>query len=812
MHKVRENNNGTFSIGKTWVLDDLTAIQSYTNLVTNGPEEQQAKERAGGIGFVVTIQKPYYWQASTPKEKDFFIFSLIKIYKKYTAGKLPQLHGFEVSELEQLGGGSLGSPAPPSRPSPRAPNVPGVPRAPGAGINSGTPSPNPSTLGGERLLTTPQLNQNRETSRGPREGPSQERPFIPNGDLRSRPSQEHQNRSGSETRSRPSQESSLRNESDTQSRPSQERVLRSTDSDDRIPHVPGQFPSSDFVRNLKPQNSQNRINGQRSDSPSGSSFGGESAQPQPHLRKTAGAQSTDSFRNTSESQSSRYLPSQRPSEERIRPNGAFTASSRSGSSELQRPSTSGNSRAPSNFSNGSAPEAIARDQAAPYQRPPTSAPLFNQNQKVHGNGVKQIHPSILSPGFRGNDTQRPVQTISQADEKNGRELGSSRSEKDSQTSLVNGSRTQHSAEQSQQLQNGSSLPVTAVETPTTRETPPMATPPPSTPEPQPEAEPHRPGLGPMIKAKKSNKEIAATFRKAATSYNAFKPRAGGAAERLQNAKEKEGLGNEPDGITGVVPAPSLLRGASQDQVKSPNLDQIESERSLAATPPLLTHQPQALELFEPPSQSLSPNKTRETPIVKISTPPTKRPNSIEAPRVEADKPPPTPEKDERRRKRKSDHSAKYAKDLGIHPSLLEGRTFEIESVLNDFGWGEESTERNAFEELQSGIRKELAHVEAGSWLGAIENHDERVAAVGEMMDRVVAECEEFDCLLTLYNVELGVSKVFSTALQYLLTSVLDTKRGCCIHRSTVSRPTGPDSQPEASPNRIEDALGYHIHF
>lgn len=764
MHKVRENNNGTFSIGKTWVLDDLTAIQSYTNLVANNPEEQQAKERAGGIGFVVTIQKPYYWQASTPKEKDFFIFSLIKIYKKYTAGKLPQLLGFEASELEQLGGASLGSPAPPSRPSPRAPNVPGVSRAPGAGTTSGAPSPDPSSLGGERLLTTPQLNQNRDMSRGPRERPSQERPFVPNGDPRSRPSQEQQ-RSGSETRSRPSQESSLRNESDTQSRPSQERILRPTDSDDRIPQVPGQFPSSDFVRNLRPQNSQTRINGQRSDSPSGSSFGGEFAQQQSHPRKIAGAQSTDSFRNTPESQSSRYLPSQRPSQERIRPNGPFTASSRSGSSELQRPSTSGNSRAPSTLSNGGAPEAIARDHAAPYQRPPTSAPLFNQNPKPTGNGTRQNHPSILSPGFRGNDTQKPMQTISQVNEKNGRDLAFSRSEKDSQTSLVNGSRTQHSAEQLQQLQNGSSLPITAIVTPTTKEAPPMATPPPSTPEPQPEVEVHRPGLGPMIKGKKSNKEIAATFRKAATSYNAFKPRAGGAAERLQNAKEKEGLGNEPDGITGVVPAPSLLRRGSQDQVRSPNLDpnldQAQIDRSHAPTPPPHTQQAQALEPFEPAAQSISPSKPRETPVVRISTPPTKRPNSNEALRVEADKPPPTPEKDERRRKRKSDHSAKYAKDLGIHPSVLEGRTFEIESVLNDFGWGEESTERNTFEELQSGIRKELARVEAGSWLGAIENHDERVAAVGEMMDRVIAECEEFDCLLTLYNVELGVSDAFS---------------------------------------------------
>ena len=29
VHKARENANGSFSIGKTWVLDDLTAIQAF---------------------------------------------------------------------------------------------------------------------------------------------------------------------------------------------------------------------------------------------------------------------------------------------------------------------------------------------------------------------------------------------------------------------------------------------------------------------------------------------------------------------------------------------------------------------------------------------------------------------------------------------------------------------------------------------------------------------------------------------------------------------------------------------------------------
>ena len=126
--------------------------------------------------------------------------------------------------------------------------------------------------------------------------------------------------------------------------------------------------------------------------------------------------------------------------------------------------------------------------------------------------------------------------------------------------------------------------------------------------------------------------------------------------------------------------------------------------------------------------------------------------------------------EERRKKRRSDLSSKYARLLGIDHSLLEGRTFEIESVLNDFGWGEESSERGTFEELQSGLRKEISRVEAGSWLGSLEINDERVTAVGSMMDRVIAECGELDCLLTLYNVELGVREPMRSVIGHLLIS------------------------------------------
>lgn len=88
MHKARENPNGSFQIGKTWNLDDLQEIENYM-----APNEK---------GFTVTILKPYYWQAQSSKEKDFFISSLLKIYKKYTGGKIPNLIGFERTDIDRI--------------------------------------------------------------------------------------------------------------------------------------------------------------------------------------------------------------------------------------------------------------------------------------------------------------------------------------------------------------------------------------------------------------------------------------------------------------------------------------------------------------------------------------------------------------------------------------------------------------------------------------------------------------------------------------------------------------------------------------
>ena len=686
MHKARENANGTFSIGKTWVLDDLTVIESFTNAIPQNAEEQHNKSMAGPTGFIATVQKPYYWKANTAKEKDFFIFSLIKIYKKYTGGKLPQLIGFSSQELDQLGGAS----GPQNGVSPAArPNL-------SAGGSARMPSQE------HPVVREPPV----ETSRERRQRPSQERPS------QERPSQE-----------RPPEERVLH------SAVAQIRSVRSADSNERI-HMPGAFPSTDSIQDPSPQSSQHQLKTKRSESPALLN-----AVSQSKFTRPSAGQSTDSFQSGREFQSASLQQSDRSSNERVGQNGNYAAGVPSAPA---RPTTAQDR-----------PMNAVKDvpTSAPHAEESTTAKqstALDFNLGLNDNSPDQV--TTLKPSHdprNGNmrDHSAPGRDPSQGTR--GTPLNQSESSGDyfpNETRQTTAS--SHAAQASQTPTQGVISPDPSANDDGNSTPQPAVTKFPPTPPPEtPTEEEHRPGLGPMIK-KKSTTEVASKFRKAATAYNAFKPRAGGAAEKVANDKTTSG-----DGITGVFQAPSLLKGISQDDVRP-------------ATPK------QSLEI-----RPSTPSVRKELPTVQITTSPAKPVTPMPPEPVsqkpseallqstpESEKRPPIAEKaqEDRRRKHRSDHSAKYAKTLGINPSLLEGRTFEIEEVLNDFGWGEERSGRTTFEDLETGIRKEIARVEAGSWLSAVEKNDERVVVVADMMDRVMTECDELDNLLTLYNVELGV--------------------------------------------------------
>lgn len=246
----------------------------------------------------------------------------------------------------------------------------------------------------------------------------------------------------------------------------------------------------------------------------------------------------------------------------------------------------------------------------------------------------------------------------------------------------------------------------------------------------------------MIK-KKSHKEIASAFRKAATAYTAFRPRPGGAGNKLR--EENDTAPSGPDGIRNVVPAPSLLRPTDENNIKKSTVDQGMGD--LPAPLETKSKVP-AVMITEVDDEMPGTNLTGFAEAVPGAWPSTPgedtRPDS---PKVQED----------RRTKRRSGHTAKYATALGIDPRLLEGATVDLESVLADFGWGSEDLSPKKVDDLQVDIRRELGRVEAGSWLGHLEQKDERVETVDNMLDKAIAECDVLDGLLTLYGVELGVS-------------------------------------------------------
>ena len=363
-----------------------------------------------------------------------------------------------------------------------------------------------------------------------------------------------------------------------------------------------------------------------------------------------------------------------------------------------------------------------------------------------------VHPPLLSPGIRRDDTRPPTRDEMRPPARN-RDRSQTR-ERDIDNNMTNTAATkvdgpnkadpprniQDNTGRTASLKSTTSIPSAAPAESSIEPSPP---PPPAVEEPEESVEEVRPGLGPMIK-KKSKGDIASSFLKAAKTANAlnsFKPRAGGAAERLREMQAKSPT-EGPDGITGVVPAPSLVRGLSGD-VPTPT----------SSTPPAPT--PDVL------AEKASPRKPADAiPEVKITVPQARRPGSVEGPlqpvqensSIEKSKP-----REPRRPKPPSETMQKELASLGIDPSIMNGRGSELVDLWEQFGWVGEGIRTKNVDQMQDEIERELNKAQAGGWTSRIDEEDERVAAVMKGLDKTIEECDELDGLLTLYNVELSVS-------------------------------------------------------
>ncbi|KAI2788879.1 hypothetical protein POX_e06903 [Penicillium oxalicum] len=650
MHKARENNDGTFSIGKTWMLDDLTGIQSYSAFVPKTPIEQQHKEWAGSVGFVVSVGKPYYWHARTSKEKEFFIGSLVKIYKKYTGGKVPNLIGFDERERQLLIGNT-------------GPSTPSGPPAPTSRSGS---EPSTENHPSPQRPAPPQSSYNRNPSRDGAREPRRKGPDDP--PLRPQKSREQMPRPG--PRRAPSPFGPPQN-------PPPTGPLPRTDQKSRDPPTTFLFTGEDSDRNV----SQEDIR-----SPPSTDTRTAPIPPSPLTARGPEAMLTESKRST----------------DAIRP----TTASSSISESRGPPSSSGNRTIQTPPPSSDAPDSAAAA-AAPHEPIPDTSPApIASAEKTVSSPVTATEPQPTPPPMQSEVTP------SIAPEK---------------------APTPSTVESPATTEANVASDTTAGEA-------------------DGEGEAHRPGLGPMIK-KKSAKDVASAFRKAANAYGSFKPRPGGAGERLlAAAKKQQATTVGPDGITEVVPAPSR---SANDVTKVGVDDAAETETSAAST----TSAPAAPSVAQP-----------VTPTVQITQPPAE--GSLPAPdppvitaesqnvsqhNVQVEERPrsASPGAQSRRRKRREDHTLKYCQSLGIDPSVLDGRGLDFDDILTDLGWNGRLGDEQKLEDLEADVRREIGRVEATSWLGNLEQQEGKVEQLAVLIDKTIEECEELDGLLTLYAHELN---------------------------------------------------------
>lgn len=672
VHKARENNSGTFSIGKTWNLDDLGPLQSWTGAVPTTTEEQQQKVWASDIGFTVTLGKPYYWQASTSREREFFIGSLIKIYRKYTGGKVPEMIGFDAAEQEQLTGMPVPrtSSEPQARSPPPRPNLP--PPAPSAGSNR-SKSPYPARA--------PSRDGDRSGSRNgfrPPDRDGQRTPGSGGGDVRS-PSR-------GEFRA-PSREGFRDPVQVRRQGPSPDSISGVLDQNDPSKPRPP-FSNTSSLSSLPPALGL----------PSNPRAGVSAPSPAPSqnddaLRRLAGRPSDSSLVRKSEDDTS---ASSRPS--------TATSAVKPFETRVERTLTP-----------DLPPEALPERKRPPYQK---RAGSFGQASGQSDTSSKFSTP-LATPTHLKNEIRSPSRGADRI-----------RNEPNSETANMPGY-FPSSTEPDIAVKDQS--PITSPNSmPTLNEAMMFASPtesPITSPTSQPEEE-YRPGLGPMMRKKKSSKEVAIQFRKAAFAAGAFKPRAGGAAERLLAQKEKSP--NEPDGITGVVPAP-FQRGTSANN-----------------TPDVLS----------PASDLSSPPPSKPTPTIQLQRTPTEEaPRTKDVERKEAR--PPSPEKPRSRspgRRRKQMQEArisKYCNALGIDAKIIEGRGGDFDDLLTEIGWDGKLPEDKKIEDFEADVRREIGRAQASGWLGHIEQQEGKVEQLGKLFDKTIEECDELDGLLTLYSHELN---------------------------------------------------------
>lgn len=713
MHKSKENSNGTFSIGKTWNLDDLTRLQSFSS-----PSVDPAlKEAAGDTGFIVTLQKSYFWDAQTEKEKKFFIATLVKIYGKYTNGKVPELTGFDQRELDQV----MGRRPPPTRPPPNdsvsqrsasstsTANVPSVPSVPAQPTQPPTSPMRPGQ-------------------------PTQTNRSSPAGSFDSTRSQNQAvlRRLGANEKSQESIPKSLTpgRSDDASSLPPRSRGgVAGPGALGRFGDPPSELPSS-VTGDQPPERKRPPIDVMKTQQfadkdlvPAPLMSPGKKKDPvqppprstnrmSPRQDSTSQASDSSSIRDRTVSQNESPRPKNSTTSLKSSP---FSRASPSAEPPLSRQRTP--TPEPEDTRPGLGP--MLKQRATPEKPAKVSLDAPSDNAQ---DGTEDTRPGLGPMRRQGNITPDFIAADALGEKDDSRSgLGPMLQSKKSAQEITHPPPPEEPEEETRpglgpMIRNQNSIPDM-----------------PSPPSPE-EPEETRPGLGPMIKGKKSKGELAGSLWKAAAVAGAFQPRPGGAGERLRSARKKDEDG--PDGITAVVPAP----------------------------PRPSTPENKEAEAREPPKPE---DKNGALPEVKVTVPQTRQRDGLQATEKKAPlEPSPSqdeqPQEEERRAVSTGD-DVKYLATLGIDPAqaptfLDNPKSAQLREWMDVVGFVPGEQMRSCtWDHMKSDLNRELDKAQAGGWLSRFREDDERIDAIKAGIDNVILECEQLDDLLTLYSAGLGVS-------------------------------------------------------
>lgn len=811
MHKARENSNGSFSIGKTWNLEELSAIESF-NSSGNPPKddrEQRYREWAGSVGFTVTITKPYYWQAGTSKEKDFFIASAVKIYRKYTKGQVPELKGFDDQAKAMMLG------IPPGQQQ-------GLPPQSSQSVSPGQRVPASDSPNFSPEPPHPPFAQREHSRDGSRYRQSPGPPSSMHDPGRSGSSAASRQESPAPSRQGPNQPPqgprnfASQEQMRTQSRDGQWNDYGRPGTSPGPAHVRGPPPGAPGLPPPKAPYAQS----QRSGSPSSSiasgrdiAFETERARPRsPRRRQASYQQSNDtapegrsnaqprvngsqSGADLFQATKQRWMTSTNQQQQPVKQESSVSSSAPplppiETSLQQQRPdkqktpvtqtATSEASSSGIDLADAAAVGALtsywgpepkaAASPMPPVINGPSSPPTPERSKKrpPMSPDRKMSESSLdLRPAPLRSPTKTPEDRSRYATPEERSVQPTRKFEEPHEIKpLAVQNKRQSRGEETQLKMPGGFV--------TTPQPSPGQTPDEGRRDPQHQELPqstereldedYRPGLGPMIK-KDAVRNRFAKAASAARAANAFKPRPGGAAEKILKAKaereaaEANGKPLAPDGITGVVPRPTVKR--EEESAKTPTGLGLEGVKQEPAP---------KVEVSSP----TSPKRTLDSPTAVDSSqhrsvelrdeqPQADHLRTPEQPQMEDDELAAEQALFEQRQlrkqqvkvKRRSNHQERNLAALGVDRALLDGRGLDFEGTLADFGWNDSSLQPKKIAEIEADLRREQAMLEAGSWLSHTDTpRDKSVSQVEALLDKAIQECDEFEGLLTLYNVEL----------------------------------------------------------